>query len=61
VPSGERCGWENAKFANCRVPDGSANNTVQVLQGFGFEVIVCNLFSLARHNSLFRSFVAIGG
>jgi hypothetical protein len=37
---GERCEWENTRFSNCRVVlDGLANNTVQVLQGFGFTVI----------------------
>ena len=41
---GERCEWENTRFANCRVVlDGSANNTIQVLQGFGFQVILPNL------------------
>lgn len=41
---GERCEWENTRFANCRVIlEGSANNTVQVLQGFGFKVIAPNL------------------
>jgi hypothetical protein len=41
---GERCEWENTRFANCRVVlDGSADNTVQVLQGFGFQVTLPNL------------------
>jgi hypothetical protein len=40
---GERCEWENTRFVNCRVVlDGSANNRVQVLQGFGFQVILPN-------------------
>jgi hypothetical protein len=41
---GQRCEWENTRFSNCRVVlDGSANNTVQVLQGFGFQVTLPNL------------------
>jgi hypothetical protein len=41
---GERCEWENTRFSNCQVVlDGPANNTVQVLQGFGFTIIPPNL------------------
>lgn len=36
---GERCEWENTTFSHCRVVlDGHANNTVQVLQGLGFNI-----------------------
>jgi hypothetical protein len=36
---GERCEWENTRFAQCRVLlDGAANNTVHILRELGFEV-----------------------
>lgn len=37
---GERCEWENTRFANCRVVlDGPVTIQFKFLQGFGFQVI----------------------
>jgi hypothetical protein len=45
---GEPCEWENTRFSNCRfVLDGLANNTVQVLQGFGFRIVPPELGDIA--------------
>jgi hypothetical protein len=58
---GERCEWENTKFANCRVVlDGSANNTVQVLQGFGFQGS-CPTWCSFSLSSFFQPIDAFGG
>jgi hypothetical protein len=38
---GERCEWENTRFVSCRfLLDAPANNTVQALQGLGFQVVL---------------------